>query len=118
VLKFVGKIAVLAMVALAICNAQCLALCAAGLYPWNAADHPDPPCHQHQPAHEHCAHPTPAFADSVSSAGPSPELRVIAIAGKTVDPIGAPPAIVATAILTEVWSPPSADRHSITILRI
>jgi hypothetical protein len=118
VLKSFGKIAVLAMIALAICNAQCLALCAAGLCPWNAADPPDPPCHHHQPAHGHCAHPTPAFADGVLSAGPSPDLHGIAIAGKTADPTGAPPAIVATAILTEVWSPPSADRHSITILRI
>jgi hypothetical protein len=115
--KVIGKIALLAMIALAIFNAQCAALCAAGLCPWNAPNAADPPCHQHQPANPDCAHSTPTFADGVSSASPPPDLQVIAITGKTADRIGAPHAIATAAILTELWSPPSADRHSITILR-
>jgi hypothetical protein len=116
--KVIGKIAVLAMIALAIFNAQCVALCAAGLCPWNAPSAADPPCHQHQPVNRDCAHSTPTFADGVSSGSPSPDLQVIAITGKTADPTGASAVIVTNAILTEVWSPPSANRHSITILRI
>jgi hypothetical protein len=113
--KAVAKIAVLAMIALAICSAQCMASCFAGLCPWNAAD---PPCHRHQPSNGHCAHPTPAFADTVSSAPTPPDLQAMAIAGKTAGPTGAAPARFANAVLTEVWSPPSAERLSITILRI
>src|ERR1700683_1259978 len=100
------------MIALAIFNAQCVALCAAGLCPWNSPNAADPPCHQHQPANPDCAHSTPTFADGVSSASPNPDLQVIAI--KTVDPTAASAVIVTNAILTEVWSPPSADRLSIT----
>jgi len=116
--KAIGKIAVLAMIAFAIWNAQCVALCAAGLCPWNATNAADPPCHQHQPANADCVHPTPTFADGVWSASPPPDLQVVAITRKTADSAGASPAIVTNAIRTEVWSPPSADRHSITILRI
>jgi hypothetical protein len=106
------------MIAFAICSAQCMASCSAGLCPWNATNAADPPCHQHHPSNGDCAHPTPIFADGVSSPAPPPALQAIAIAGKTANPTGAAPATFANAVLTEVWSPPSAERLSITILRI
>jgi hypothetical protein len=114
--KAIGKIAVLAMIALAICNAQCMASCSTGVCPWDATNATDPPCHQHRPATGNCAHPTPVFADGVSSASPIPDLCVMAIAGKTADPTVAASATLGNAVLTEVWSPPLTDRHS--ILRI
>jgi hypothetical protein len=116
--KVIGKIAVLAMIALALCNAQCMAWCSAGLCPWNATNAGDPPCHRHQPATGHCAHPAPTFADGVSIVAPPPDLQAMPIAGKTAETTAAAPARFARAVLTEVWSPPLADRHSITILRI
>src|SRR5580692_3023243 len=106
------------MIALAVFNAQCMASCSAGLCPWNTTNAADPPCHRQQPSNGPCAHPTPAFADSVSSAAPPADLQAMAIAVETADPTGAAPTRLANAVLTEVWSPPLADRSSIAILRI